>query len=189
MNWVRNNAADLRNTITKTLWRHDMGTLLELPLLCESIGRRWFPSQRDFTMMSDVGLNKLLIKQSSCPWYEMLIRWCYTVISITAWKTWHHAKLSQAMRAPWMDRFDTIKFIVILCLKYVVDLPSRPPAIAQLKGIVTSGQQQCNEPTLHWRHSGVMASQITVNWIVYSKVCSGDEQRNTNEKMKMFKQI
>ena len=46
---------------------------------------------------------------------------------------------------------ETMKSIVILCLKSAADPPLRPPRITWLEGIVTSGRQQRNETLNEWQ--------------------------------------
>ena len=53
---------------------------------------------------------------------------------------------STAMRASWMDRFgsNTIKYIVIFCLKCGTDPRRDPPPLAQRERIAISGRNQRN---------------------------------------------
>ena len=59
--------------------------------------------------------------------------------------THHYAKLSQAMRAPWVDRFLDNEIYCYPLSKKRCRPPLRSPPARRSEGIVTSGRQQRND--------------------------------------------
>ena len=70
-------------------------------------------------------------------------------LSIGVWET-HYAKLSQAMRAPWVDRFFNNEIYCYPLSKKRCRPSSRSPTVRRSEGIVTSGRQQRNETIYIW---------------------------------------
>ena len=64
----------------------------------------------------------------------------------------HYAKLSRAMRSPWVDRFLNNEIYCYPLSKKRCRPPLRSPPVRRSKGIVTSGRQQCNV-SLVWLHA------------------------------------
>ena len=72
------------------------------------------------------------------------MRWVHKKCSgIT--KQAHYAKLSRAMRAPWVDRFLNNEIYCYPLSKKRCGSPVAIPRIVWLEGILTSGRQQCND--------------------------------------------
>ena len=64
----------------------------------------------------------------------------------------HYAKLSRAMRAPWVDHFLNNEIYCYPLSKKRCRPPLRSPPVGRSEGIVTSGQQQRNV-LLVWLHA------------------------------------